>query len=304
MEITIGTRGSTLALTQVDIVKDLINEKISQIETETKIIVTSGDKFRDRSIEAINEKGVFTKAIDEAVLSGEVDLAVHSMKDLPMEIHPELTIASVPERAAPNDTFISKTYSNISELPENAIVGTASPRRKAQLLYARKDLDVTLIRGNVETRLEKLYDGEFDAIILAKSGLDRLGKTDVVTNVLSLQDFTPTACQGALALVTRRDNQALINTLEKVTHQDSWDCTLAERAFMHTVGGGCKTPIGVIVEPGSELELFSNVLAPDGSVRLQYRKKGAYGSPEEFGEKAAKDMLDQGGAALISRWKI
>jgi len=303
LKLTIGTRGSILALKQVEIVEQLIARKIPRVQTETKVIVTSGDKFRDRSIEAINERGVFTKTIDEAILSGEISFAVHSMKDLPMEIPTGLVIAAVPERASPNDAFISENYSNISDLPENAIVGTASLRRKAQLLYQRKDLDVKLIRGNVETRLQKLHDGEYDAIILAKSGLDRLSMEDIVTDLLHLEDFTPMACQGALALVARSDNQNVIDVSQKITHPDSWRCTMAERSFMTTVGGGCKTPIGVVVKQEKKLELFSSILAPNGSVRFQYKRTGDSETPEEFGKKAALDMLEQGGATLIKRWK-
>ncbi|MFC1803320.1 hydroxymethylbilane synthase [Thermoproteota archaeon] len=303
MKLTVGTRGSTLALKQVKIIEDLIAEKMLDLKIETKVIVTSGDKFRDRSIEAINEKGVFTNALDEAVFNGEISFAVHSMKDLPMGISPELEIVSIPERASPNDAFISENYSNISALPEKAIVGTASPRRKAQVLYQRKDLDVKLIRGNVETRLRKLRDGEYDAIILAKSGLDRLNMENTITDLLNLEDFTPMACQGALALVARSDNQEVIHYLGKITHSNSWNCTMAERAFMSTVGGGCKTPIGVIVKQEKELELFSSIIAPNGSLRFQYKQKGCSETPEDFGKTAALDMLDQGGAAFISRWK-
>jgi len=304
LNLIIGTRGSTLALIQVDIVNKVIQENIPALQVETKIIETSGDKYRDRSIESINQRGVFTKAVDEAVLSGEADLAVHSMKDLPMEIHPELTIASVPTRADPRDTLISEKYTSLKNLPENAVVGTASPRRKAQLLYQRDDLQVKLIRGNVETRLRKLRDGEYDAIVLAKSGLDRLDMSEAITQILSIHDFTPIACQGALALVTRRDNQKVIETLGDITHRDSWDSTMAERAFMTRVGGGCKTPVGLIVQKeGKILKLFSNIIAPDGSARFQYKHSGEPNSAITFGDKAAQEMLSQGGASLINRWK-
>jgi hydroxymethylbilane synthase len=297
LKFTIGTRGSTLALKQVEIVEELISKKTPEIKTETKVIVTSGDKYRDRSIEAINERGVFTKAIDDAVLNGEISFAVHSMKDLPMEIHPRLVIASTPERASPNDAFISEKYSSISNLPEKSIIGTASPRRKAQILYMRKDLEVKLIRGNVETRLRKLHDGEYDAIILAKSGLDRLGMQKIITELLCLEDFTPMACQGALTLVVRNDHQEVIDALQKISHQDTWSCTMAERAFMTTIGGGCKIPIGVVVKPEKKLELFSSILSPNGSERFQYKRTGNFETPEEFGMIAALEMLEQCGEA-------
>ena len=303
MKLVAATRGSPLALIQVDIVKELLAEKSPGVEVETLIITTSGDRFRDRPISAINEKGVFTKAVDEAVLSGEATFAVHSMKDLPMETPEGLVVAAVPERAPPRDALVSIKYKSLADLPHGAVIGSASPRRKAQALFKRGDLDVQLIRGNVDTRIQKMRDGEYDAVILAESGIIRMGKEDVITELLTLEDFTPSACQGALAIVARADNKEAIEALGKITESDAWTATLAERAFMTTVGGGCKTPVGVIVKVNEGLELMSSVLAPDGSVRFQYTKKGPVDDPEGFGHEAALDMLDQGGAKLIERWQ-
>ena len=303
MKLIAATRGSPLALIQVDIVKELLAEKAPGVEVETLIITTSGDRFRDRPISAINEKGVFTKAVDEAVLSGDADFAVHSMKDLPMETPEGLMVAAVPERAPPRDALVSDKYKSLEDLPVGAVIGSASPRRKAQVLFKRGDLDVQLIRGNVDTRLQKMMNGEYDAIILAESGLIRMDKGDVITELLTLEDFTPSACQGALAVVVKADNKEAIETLEKITDSDAWTATLAERAFMTTVGGGCKTPLGVIVTVNEGLELISSILSPDGSARFQYKKKGPIEDPEGFGHEAALDMLSQGGAKLIERWQ-
>ena len=287
MKLVAATRGSPLALIQVDIIKEFLAEKAPGVEVETQTITTSGDRFRDRAISAINEKGVFTKAVDEAVLRGEASFAVHSMKDLPMETPEGLVVAAVPERASPSDALVSVKYKSVADLPVGAVVGSASPRRKAQIMFKRGDLDVQLIRGNVETRLQKMMDGEYDAIILAESGLIRMGKGDVITELLTLEDFTPSACQGALAVVARIDNQETIKVLGQITDRDSWTATIAERAFMTTVGGGCKTPVGVIVQVNEVLELLSSVLAPDGSVRFQYTRKGSTDDPEGFGHEAA-----------------
>ena len=303
MKLVAATRGSPLALIQVDIIRELLVEKAPEVEVETQIIITSGDRFRDRPISAINEKGVFTKAVDEAVLSGEASFAVHSMKDLPMETPEGLVVAAVPERAPPKDALVSIKYKSVGDLPIGAVVGSASPRRKAQILFKRGDLDVQLIRGNVDTRLQKMTEGEYDAIILAESGLIRMDKGDVITELLTLEDFTPSACQGALAVVVKADNEEAIRILGKITDRDAWVATLAERAFMTTVGGGCKTPVGVIVKVNERLELLSSVLAPDGSVRFQYTRKGSTDDPEGFGHEAALDMLSQGGARLIERWQ-
>jgi hydroxymethylbilane synthase len=212
-------------------------------------------------------------------------------------------VAAVPERAPPRDALVSIKYMSVADLPVGAVVGSASPRRKAQILFKRGDLDVQLIRGNVDTRLQKMMEGKYDAIILAESGLIRMGKGDVITELLTLEDFTPSACQGALAVVARVDNETAIEVLGRITDRDSWTAILAERAFMTTVGGGCKTPVGVIVKVNERLELLSSVLAPDGSVRFQYSRKGPIGDPEGFGHDAALDMLDQGGAKLIERWQ-
>ncbi len=303
LKLIAATRGSPLALIQVDIVKALLAEKAPEVEVETMVITTSGDKFRDRPISAINEKGVFTKAVDEVVLSGEAAFAVHSMKDLPMETPEGLVVAAVPERAPPRDALVSIKYKSLADLPLGAVIGSASPRRKAQVLFKRGDLDIQLIRGNVDTRIQKMRDGEYDAVILAESGIIRMGKEDVITELLTLEDFTPSACQGALAIVARADNKEAIEALGKITDSDAWTATLAERAFMTTVGGGCKTPVGVIVTVNGGLELISSVLSPDGSVRFQYKAKGPVDDPEGFGHKAALDMLDQGGAKLIERWQ-
>jgi hydroxymethylbilane synthase len=303
LRLVVGTRGSKLALKQVEIITSLLEKHVPNVRVDTHVFTTSGDKFRDKPIETINEKGVFTKVIDEAVLSGEVSFAVHSMKDLPMDLLNGLIIVAVPYRASPRDVLASKKYPSIVHLPVGATLGTSSPRRKAQALFIRSDLNINLIRGNVDTRLRKLSEGEYDAIILAESGLMRLDKSDFIREKLSLDDFTPPACQGALALVTKEDNKEIIEILGKITHPESWTAVMAERAFMTTVGGGCKTPIGVFVKIGDYMEIISSVYAPDGSVRLQYKKSSTLEDPEEFGHKAALDMLDQGASRLIERWQ-
>ena len=296
LKLIAATRGSPLALIQVDIIKELLAEKAPEVQVETLVITTSGDKFRDRAISAINEKGVFTKAVDEVVLSGEATFAVHSMKDLPMEIPEGLVVAAVPKRAPPRDALVSIKYKSLADLPLGAVIGSASPRRKAQVLFKRGDLDIQLIRGNVDTRIQKMRDGEYDAVILAESGIIRMGKEDVITELLTLEDFTPSACQGALAIVARADNKEAVETLGKITDSDAWTATLAERAFMTTA-------VGVIVTVNEGLKLLASVLSPDGSVRFQYTKKGGIDDPEGFGHKAALDMLDLGGAKLIERWQ-
>ncbi len=304
MELTAGTRGSDLAIIQVKIVETQLKRIFPDARVEIKITNSSGDKFRDRPIEAINERGVFTKAIDEMVLNGDARFAVHSMKDLPMELHKDLVLVAVPERASPYDSLVSTKYRGVDELPIGAVVGTASPRRKAQLLHIRNDLEIKLIRGNVDTRLGKLRDGEYDAIILAEAGLDRLGiNASYISEKLNLEDFTPTACQGALAVMTRRGDKEAYNVLSRITDRNAWETTMVERGFITAVGGGCKTPIGVIATTGKTLELYASILAPNGETRIQYRKTNEHTDPEAFGRQAGLDILEQGGAKLIERWR-
>jgi hydroxymethylbilane synthase len=304
MELTAGTRGSDLAIIQVKIVEAQLKKIFPDARVEIKITNSSGDKHRDRPIEAINERGVFTKAIDEMVLNGEARFAVHSMKDLPMALHKDLVLAAVPERASPYDSLVATKYKGIDELPSGAVVGTASPRRKAQLLHKRGDLEIKLIRGNVDTRLGKLRDGEYDAIILAEAGLDRLGiDPSYICERLNLEDFTPTACQGALAVMTHRDDKEAYDVLSRITDRNAWETTMVERGFMAAVGGGCKTPIGVIAKTGERLELYASILAPDGQTKIQYRKTGEKIAPEAFGGQAGLEILDQGGAKFIVRWR-
>jgi hydroxymethylbilane synthase len=302
MRLTAATRGSRLALIQVEIVSTLLKKLDPSASVETRIVETAGDLDRDRPIVELDQKGVFTRAVDDLVLRGEADFSVHSMKDLPMELPQELIIAAVPERASPYEALVSVEHGSLEELPIGSVVGTSSPRRTAQLKHLRDDLEVRLIRGNVDTRLAKLEEGQYDALILAEAGLVRLDRGDAITERLSLEDFTPPAGQGALAIVVREGDPETIKALRTITHRPSHVEVDAERSFMETMGGGCSTPIGVVARLDGEMMLYASVLSPDGKLRFQFNTSGEAANPKAFGKSAAQEALDQGASKIVEKW--
>ena len=302
MRLTAATRGSRLALIQVEIVSTLLGKLDQSTSVETRIVQTVGDLDRDRPIVEHDQKGVFTKAVDDLVISGEADFSVHSMKDLPMELPPGLTIAAVPERASPYEALVSVEHGSLDELPPGAVVGTSSPRRTAQIKHFRDDLEVRLIRGNVDTRLKKLKEGQYDALILAEAGLARLDRGNAIKERLSLEDFTPPAGQGALAIVARDNDSETLQALGAITHQPSLAAVNAERSFMETMGGGCSTPIGVNARLEGNWGLIASILSPDGKERVQYRKMGESSDPKGFGKTAALEALEQGASMIVEKW--
>jgi hydroxymethylbilane synthase len=304
MKLTVGTRGSRLSLIQTDIVIQKLKEKVPETEIETKIIKTTGDRITHKPLISIKEKGIFEKEIDKAIFRGEIDFAVHSMKDVPIIQPPKTIIVAVPERELPHDVLVSKDGLRFKDLPNKALVGTGSPRRMAQLRHVRPDLKVKSIRGNVDTRVRKLKQGLCDAIILAEAGLQRLKMQDCITERLPLEDFTPAPGQGALAVVAREGNKKVIEILKRVNHQPSMASVLAERAFIRKIGEGCKVPLGAIAQvQNNVLSLYASVLSPDGKTKIQTSKVGDPASPEELGFQVAREILEIGAADLIQRWR-
>ena len=302
MKLTASTRGSRLALIQVEIMAAALRRHHPSVSVETRIVETAGDLDRDKPIMELDQRGVFTRAVDDLVLSGEADFSVHSMKDLPLGLPQGLIITAVPERASPYEALVSVEHGSLHELPTGAVVGTSSPRRTAQLKHLRDDLEVRLIRGNVDTRLVKLEEGQYDALILAEAGLARLDRQDAITERLSLEDFTPPAGQGALAIVARLDDPETIKALGAITHHISLAAVDIERSFMETMGGGCSTTIGVLARLEGEMTLYTSVLSPDGRMRFQYRKSGEAADPREFGRNAALEALEQGASKIVEKW--
>src|ERR1700719_2312354 len=295
--LRIGSRGSQLALWQAHHISDLLRERGHQVELE--IIKTTGDKITDVALAKVGTKGMFTKEIEEALAAGQVDFAVHSLKDLPTELPPGFEIAAITERQDPRDAFCSRNYARFQELPQGARVGTSSLRRQAQLKAVRSDLDVHALRGNVDTRLRKLEQGEYDAIILAAAGLNRLGKTELIKQIIPAEIMCPAAGQGALAVEIREADSATRQHVEFLNDAAARAATTCERALLNRLGGGCQVPIGAFAEMlNGKLHLESIVADPDGSKLLRDSRDGD--DPEELGNEAGASLLKRGGDAILA----
>lgn len=300
--LRIGTRRSPLALWQAHHVEALLRPLAAPRPVELVLIDTEGDRVRDRPLSQIGGDGLFTKEIQNALLDGRADVAVHSLKDLPTLVVPELVLAAVPERGPVGDAFVSRRHLRFDDLPPGAVVATSSLRRRSQLLHRRPDLKVESVRGNVETRLRKLDEQHLDAIILAEAGLRRLGLQQHITEILDRSWMLPAIGQGALGLECRSDDaetRRLLGPLNQVATQAA---VLAERAFLRTLGGGCLVPIGALGEVvGDELRLTGAVLPGDGSRRIAGAAHGPAGDPEAVGCELARQLLAQGAAELLGR---
>jgi len=299
--LRIGTRGSALALWQARSIGEALRS-IAGIESELVIVKTSGDKFQQTSFSDIGTKGVFIKELEDALLERRVDLAVHSMKDVPTDIPRGLTIAAICKRQDVRDALLSTSGASLDQLPAGARVGTSSLRRKSQLLYARSDLQILDLRGNVDTRIEKLRRGDYDAVVLAKAGLDRLGLSANITEVLPTDVCLPAAGQGAIGIETRADNTEALGILAALNDAETRCGVEAERAVLAGLEGGCQVSIGAWgrVE-GGELVLEVAVLSPDGAQRMREKSCSA---PEEavlLGRRVAAKLLERGAAALLAR---
>ncbi len=266
--------------------------------TRIEVIKTTGDHLQTASLVQAGGKGLFTKEIEEALLAGSIDLAVHSLKDLPTETPSGLAIAAVPKREDPRDALIGK---RLSDLQQAAVVGTSSGRRAAQLRVLRPDLVVEPIRGNVDTRLRKLKEGQFQAILLAAAGLRRLGLEEEIAEILTPDEMCPAAGQGALAIQTRAGDEAY-RTCRTLNDMTSFQAVACERAALAALGGGCQLPVGAYAEVSEEiLRLTAVVVAPDGSKHLRSRKEGAAESGEELGTRVAADLLSRGAGDILAR---
>lgn len=299
--ITIGSRGSNLALVQTRHVADLLRKARPGLEVRIEIIATTGDEVLDAPLSQIGGKGLFTKELETAQLDGRVDMAVHSLKDLPTDRPGGLVIAAVSKRATPLDALVFPNGDGLDGLPKGARVGTSSLRRKAQLLAARPDLDVQDLRGNVETRLRKVREGQYDAAVLACAGLERIGRMDAVAAVLPVEVMVPACGQGALALQTREDRPDLIELLRLIHDADAECETTAERSFLAALGGGCHAPIGALARiKGETLAMTGCVCGLDGRDVVRVWVSGARGDAAGLGREAAEQALKGGAEALIA----
>jgi hydroxymethylbilane synthase len=299
-KLIIGTRSSKLALWQANYIADCIRNEYPEIEVSLLHIMTTGDKILDVPLAKIGGKGLFTKELENAMLAKEIDLAVHSLKDMPTELPPGLLLAAITERVDPGDALISPKYGTIDNLPQGAKVGTSSLRRKAQLLKYRPDLKISDLRGNLDTRLKKMDTEELDAIILAVAGLKRLGWQDLITQVLPSDICLPAVGQGALAIEACIDDQEVRSILEFLNHKETRWAVEAERAYLAEVEGGCQIPIGVYGYIEEDLLILeAAILSVDGKRQIRQTISGAPSEGIELGRALAQDMLDKGGREIL-----
>lgn len=295
-KLRIGTRGSKLALAQANLVKDLLAK--NGVETEIKIIKTSGDAFTDRPLHEVQGFGVFVREIDDSMLSGQIDIAVHSMKDVPTERPPELTIAAVMKRDSPYDFLLTRNDLKIKDLPHGSIIGTTSLRRRAQLSRFRSDFIIKELRGNIDTRLRKLKEGQYDGIFLAEAGLQRM-KWDLSGERLDPDDFVPSANQGTVVIVTRKDTGAQIAAQELDDEQTRME-TRIERIIIGILGGGCLVPIGAFAETeGNEIHIRTEVLSVDGKRCVKIDEFINPAEYEKEAERIGHELNKKGGGKLV-----
>lgn len=301
--IVVGTRKSKLALTQTDWVIDQLQKLELPYEFEVKKIVTKGDKILDVTLSKVGGKGLFIKEIEDALYSGEIDIAVHSMKDMPAETPEGLTIGCIPIREDHRDAYIANDNVPFHELPEGAVVGTSSLRRAAQVLAARPDIHIKSIRGNIDTRLRKLKEEDFDAIVLATAGLKRMGWTDdYITEYLEPDVCVPAVGQGALAIECREEDKEILDLLQHLNHEYTYKTVIAERTFLDLLDGGCQVPIGGYAYlDGEDVVLTAMVGSPDGETILKEQVRGT--DSVEVGRDAADRIKARGGAEIIQKAK-
>lgn len=294
--LVIGSRGSKLALWQANYIQSRL--AAIGIETRIEVITTTGDRFQSGPLKEIGNKGLFTKEIEDALLEQRVDLAVHSLKDMPTELPSGLAIVSTPEREDARDAMVGRT---LAELPSGAKVGTGSLRRIAQICAARPDLAVVPIRGNVDTRLRKLDEGQYDAIVLAAAGLKRLGWSDRIAEFLPVEVMCPAVGQGSLALETRDDGGPAAQACMQLNHPATNAAITAERSVLSVLGGGCQVPVGAhAVVNGERLHLRAVVSAPDGKTLVRREAEGPSSSASMLGEALGRELLDAGAREILA----
>jgi len=300
--VRIGTRGSKLALWQANWVKGRLEALFPGLTGELEIIKTSGDKILDVPLAAIGGKGLFVKEIEEALIDGRIDLAVHSLKDMPAQLPPGLIIGAVPARETPFDALVSRDGASFSALPENCRVGTSSLRRAAQLRALRPDMTIVPLRGNIDTRLAKLDRGEMEAIILAAAGLSRLGLAAVITEQLSETIMLPAVAQGALCIETRENDDETNNLAGRIDHAASRLAVTAERAFLKTLEGGCQVPIAALAQAESGTIRMDGLVADvDGGAVIRDQVSGPEDRAADLGIELAERLLSRGADEILKK---
>jgi hydroxymethylbilane synthase len=300
-KLIIGTRRSELALWQANHIADLIRAKFPSLEIILKKVVTKGDKILDKPLETIGGKGLFTKELENELLAGSVDIAVHSLKDMPTELPEGLSILAIPQRGPVTDVLVSrrKEY-NLNTLPIHASVATGSLRRKSQLLWWRPDFNIPDLRGNINTRINKFIESNWDGIVLAKAGLERLGLTDMITHEFSFNELLPAVGQGALAIEGRSNDSEIKEITSAINHRETELCTSAERSFLEALGGGCKTPVAAYASiTNGKLLLQGLVGSADGRHQVRDSVEGNPEDANRIGKLLADKLINQGAKDLL-----
>jgi len=305
MRLIVGTRGSRLSLKQTEYVLDNLKRVKPDVDFKIKIIRTMGDVERKKPLFAMDRKGIFEKEIDLALVKGEIDLAVHSLKDVPtLKGDEEIIVAAIPKRDSPLEALVSKDNTPFKMLPRGAIVGTSSLRRMAQIKFLRPDLEIKPIRGNVDTRVQKVKRGEFHAVILAYAGLARLGLNSLVTEVFPPDLMAPAAGQGALAVVVRRDRSDLIDVLRVIDHFPTRAEVTAERSLIAAMEGGCHFPIGAYAHAeAGRLTLYGCTFSADAFRKIEVNVEGGLSEAEDLGKRAAHMLMAKGADEIRAQWR-
>ncbi len=298
--LVIGTRGSKLARTQTEWVADRLREASRTLTIEIKVIQTTGDRDQSTPLPSIGSKGLFTQELDQELLDGTIDCAVHSMKDLPTDLPEGISILAVPAREKPHDALIAREGLRFLELPRGATVGTGSPRRMAQLRCIRDDLDYTDIRGNVDTRIKKLAQGDYQAIILAAAGLRRLGLEEQITEMFEPSVVLPAVGQGALAITGQKGDKTTRDMFRPIGDLNTRRSVTSERAFLSVLGGGCHVPIAAHAQiKGRQLQLEGLVVAPNGAARVRDRITGPAKDAAVLGAQLGQQLLKLGAGSIL-----
>ena len=301
-KIIIGSRGSKLALWQANWVKSQLENLHSNADISIRVITTSGDKIKDVPLSKIGGKGLFVKEIEEALLAKEIDLAVHSMKDVPIEIPPELEISIITKRENPLDALISKNGKKLADLPQGATIGTSSLRRSSQLLNHRNDFKIHPLRGNVDTRLKKVEEGKYDAILLASAGLNRLGWSNRITEEISHEIIIPAMGQGALGIETRLGDTKTYNFISSLNHEQTNYEVSAERALVGKLDGGCQVPIGAYAKiEGNLITLKGLVASLDGKIIHKSEIVGPIEDAINIGQDLGEELLKMGANEILEK---
>ena len=301
-KIIIGSRGSELALWQANFVKKELEKKNKNVSVEIKIIKTKGDKILDVALSKIGDKSLFTKELEIELLNKNIDLAVHSLKDLQTDIPKGLILAAVTKRHNVQDVLIArKKGTTIFNLPDSATIATGSLRRRCQLLHLRPDLNIVDLRGNVPSRIKKFLESDWDAIILARAGVERLKLNKYISSIIKTDVMLPAVGQGALGIETRVDNKFVNDIVKSIHHEDTYKAVLAERALLKTLEGGCQVPIGAFAEVKQNGLLIDALVGTlDGSITYRKKIRGSKSNPEKLGKKLAEDLLKAGARIILN----